>query len=217
MDFVAARRTMVDTQVRPNDVTDPEIVRAFLAVPRELFVPRARRPVAYSELEIATADDRALWTPRDTGKLIWATDPNPTDLCLVVGAGAGYAAALLGELCDTVIALEETAEAADQLSARMAELNYDGVVGVEGKLTEGLPAQGPFDRIVICGMVEQVPTALTDQLSDGGRLVAVVEVDRALGRGRVYTRSGDAVAHRDVFDARPPKFDAFNTTRSFVF
>ncbi|MEM7767570.1 MAG: protein-L-isoaspartate O-methyltransferase [Pseudomonadota bacterium] len=217
MDFAAARQIMVDSQIRPNDVTDPDIVRAFLSVPREHFVPRPKQTIAYSEMEISTGENRALWIPRDTGKLVAALDPSPGDVCLVVAAGAGYEAAILSHLCDTVIAIDETAETVDKLSERMAHLGLDRVVAVEAPLTEGLPDQGPFDLIVICGMVEQVSGALTAQLADGGRLAAVVAEDSALGRGRIYTRSGDVVSHRDVFDATPPKLEAFNAPRPFVF
>jgi len=217
MDFDAARRVMVDTQIRPNDVTDPDIVHAFLRVPREAFVPRSRRSVAYSELEIATGEARALWTPRDTGKLIAALDPGRGDACLVLAAGAGFEAALLGHLCETVIAVDEDAETVNRLAERMAELGMDRVVPVEAPILEGLPDQGPFDLIVICGMVEHVPETLKHQLGEGGRLAAVVEMDDALGRGRVYTRAGETVSYRDVFDATPPKLEAFNLPRAFVF
>ena len=88
MDYDAARQIMVDSQIRPNEVTDPDIVHAFLSVPREAFVPNAKKPVAYAEYEIRTGENRALWLPRDTAKMIDALDPKPSDVCLVVGAGA---------------------------------------------------------------------------------------------------------------------------------
>lgn len=217
MNYEAARRIMVDSQIRPDQVTDPDIVRAFLTVPREVFVPHSKRAIAYAEYEIRTSDNRALWLPRDTAKMIYALDPKPSDVCLVIGAGAGYECALLAHLTDTVLALEETGDAVDRLTDRMGELGIDRVAAVEGELTEGLPGQGPFDIIYICGMVEQVPDSLTDQLADGGRLGAVVEMDSALGKARLYMRSGEAVSHRDVFDCTPPKFEAFNAPRAFVF
>ncbi|MEM0985296.1 MAG: protein-L-isoaspartate O-methyltransferase [Pseudomonadota bacterium] len=217
MDYVSARRTMVDTQIRPNDVTDPRIVRAFLSVPREAFVPRSKQPVAYSEMEIATGDDRALWIPRDAAKLIATLDPGPSDVCLVIAAGAGYETALLSHLCDTVIAIDDDADTVETLAGRMADLAIDSVVAVEAPITEGLPDQGPFDLIVICGMVETVPKALTDQLADGGRMAVVVALDDALGRARIYTRAGDTVSYRDTFDARPPKLSAFDAPETFVF
>ncbi len=217
MDFEAARRTMVDSQIRPDDVTEPEIVNAFLQVPREAFIPASKRTLAYSEFEIRTGEDRALWTPRDTAKLIKSVDPRPGDACLLIGAGAGYEAALMSHLTETVIALEEDEDAVASLAQRLADLGFDRAVAVEGKLTEGLPGEGPFDCILICGMVERVPETLTDQLAEGGRLAAVVQVDAALGRGRVYTRSGNVVSSRETFDACPPKFKAFDAPAVFQF
>lgn len=217
MDFAAARRIMVDSQIRPNDVTDPDIVRAFLSVPREAFLPSSKRPIAYSELEIKTGETRAMWLPRDIGKMLKALSPSAGDVAMVIGAGAGYETALLATLVETVIALEDTETAVDALTDRMSGLGLDQVAAIEAPLTDGLNDQGPFDIILICGMVEQVPQGLTAQLADGGRLGAVVEADAALGKARIYTKAGGAVSYRDIFECRPPKFDAFNAPKSFVF
>jgi len=217
MDFEAARRTMVDSQIRPDDVTDPEIVRAFLKVPREAFLPASQKMLAYSELEIATGEGRAMWLARDLAKMVKALAPKPRDIALVIGAGSGYAAAILAELTETVLAVEDTEAAVSRLADRLVKLGYDQVAAVEAPLTEGLPAEGPFEIVLICGMVEQVPPALTAQLADGGRLGAVVKADAALGHARIYTRAGEAVAYREVFDATPPEFEAFRKPSAFVF
>lgn len=217
MDFQAARRIMVDSQIRPNNVSDPEYVHAFMAVPREAFVPSGKKSIAYSEFEIPTGEDRAMWIPRDIAKMLKALAPKPSDVALVIGAGSGYSAALLAELTETVIAVEDSEEAVDRLTERMSALGYDQVAAVEAPLTEGLPDQAPFDVILICGMVEQVPAALTAQLADGGRLGAVVKMDDALGRARVYTRAGDTIGHRDSFECTPPEFTCFRKPAAFVF
>jgi len=217
MNFEAAREIMVDSQIRPNDVSDVDIVSAFLRTPREAFVPSSRKSVAYSELEIETSEGRALWTPRDTGKLIKLAGIKPSDIVLVIGAGAGYEAALIGHLAETVIALEEDHALVEAMSAKFASLGIDEAVAVEGKVAEGLPDQGPFDVIYVCGMVETIPEDWKAQLAEGGRL-AVVTLDRErLGRGKVYTRSGDVVSAKEGFDAFPPKFSQFDRKKAFVF
>ena len=217
MNFEDAREIMVDSQIRPNDVSEPEIVHAFLCTPREAFVPATRKPVAYSELEIETSEGRALWTPRDTAKLVKLADIKPTDIVLVIGAGAGYETALISHLSETVIALEETAEAVDAMSERFAALGFDRAVAVEGKLADGLQEQGPFDVIFVCGMVETIPDAWTAQLAEGGRL-ALVQLDAdGVGRGRACTRAGVTVSARYGFDAFPPKFAQFDRKKAFVF
>lgn len=217
MDFDLAREIMVDSQIRPNDVTDPRLVSAFLRTPREEFVPSSRRPVAYSELEIRTSEGRSLWTPRDTGKLLKIAAAKSSDIVLVIGAGTGYEAALLSHLADTVIALEDKPALVDAMAERFAALGLDRIAPVEGKLAEGLPEQAPFDVIYVCGMVETVPEAWGAQLAEGGRLVAVVADSGALGRGKVFTRAGDTLSARDVFDACPPRFAEFDRKPSFTF
>lgn len=217
MDFASARKIMVDSQIRPNDMTDPDIVRAFLKVPREAFLPSSKQSIAYSELEIPTGEGRAMWLPRDLAKMVKALAPRPSDVAMVIGAGSGYSSALLAELTETVLAVEDTSNAVDRLSDRMPGLGYDQVAAVEAPLMEGLPDQGPFDVILINGMVEHVPETLTAQMADGGRLGAVVKLDTALGRARLYTRSGDTVSFREVFDATPPEFAAFRKPGAFTF
>lgn len=217
MDFAAARRIMVDSQIRPNDVTDPDIVSALLSVPREEFVPASRRGVAYSELEIETSEGRSLWIPRDFSKLLKSLDPRSGDIALVIGAGAGYETAVLGKLVETVIGLEEDQAVVDATSERLAGQGVDRAVIVAGTLGDGLADQGPFDVILVNGMVETVPTAWTEQLADGGRLGVVVQTNGDLGSARVYTRAGDGVSYRVAFEARPPKFDGFNKAAAFAF
>lgn len=216
MNFDAARQIMVDSQIRPNDVSGPAIVSAFLRTPREAFVPTSKKPVAYSETEIETSDGRALWTPCDTAKLIKAADVQPTDIALVIGAGAGYEVALLTHLAETVIALEESDDLVDEMIERFAGLQIDRAVPVTGKLVDGLAGEAPFDVIYVCGMVQSVPEAWTAQLSEKGRLVVVEDEGRGIGRGKVYTRAGDVVGRRDVFDAYPPRFTQFDKTVGFV-
>lgn len=217
MDYAAARRIMVDTQIRPNDVTDPDLVAALLSVAREEFVPASRKGVAYSELEIETSEGRSLWIPRDFSKLVKAIDPQRDDICLVIGAGAGYEVAVLGQLVETAIGLETDEALITATSERLAAQNIDRAVIVQGALGDGLKDQGPFDAILVNGMVEAVPETWTEQLSDGGRLGVVVQTSNGLGSARLYTRSGDVVSYRTVFEARPPKFEEFNKPSAFAF
>lgn len=217
MDFAKMRRIMVDSQIRPNDVTDAEIVSAFLHTPREAFVSKADQPIAYAEYEIETSDGRALWTPRDLGKMLKALDPQPNDIALVIAAGAGYETALLAKIVETAIALEEDEQLVDEMSDRFARLGIDRAVAVQGNLHDGLADQGPFDAILVTGMVEQVPETWFSQLAEGGRLGLAVPVGRDLGRGRIYTRAGDTTSYRDVFDACPPELPGFRQKKSFAF
>jgi len=217
MDFEKQRRIMVDSQVRVNDVTEPSIVSAFLTVPRETFVPKSAQSIAYSETEISAGEGRAMWTPRDLGKLLRAMAPQAGDLALVIGAGAGYSSALLGRIVETVIALEDNAEAVDLMTERFASIGMDQAIAVEGDLSKGLPEQGPFEVILVAGMVETVPEAWLEQLAEGGRLGVVVSEGRALGSARVYTKAGGNASYREAFECCPPVLPGFEKAETFVF
>lgn len=217
MDFAAARRIMVDSQIRPNDVTDPDIVSALLSVAREAFVPASYRKVAYSEREIGTSEARALWTPRDFSKLLKHIDPQHSDIALVIGAGAGYETAVLSELVETVIGLEEDEAVVNSTLERLADQGADRAIIVKGELKTGLADQGPFDVILVNGMVETVPEAWSAQLAENGRLGVVVQSGKRLGEARIYVRAGETVSYRVAFEATPHKFEAFNAEKSFSF
>lgn len=217
MNFEKQRQIMVDSQVRVNDVTDPAIVAAFLSVPREVFVPKPLQANAYAEIELETGEGRAMWTPRDLGKMLRAIGPKSGDIALVIGAGSGYSSALIGHNVETVIALEDNSEAVEAMSERFAAIGMDHAVAVEGDLAKGLADQGPFEVIFVAGMVETVPQAWLDQLSDGGRLGVVVSVGRGLGEARIYTRAGEIVSHRDVFECCPPVLPGFEKAAVFEF
>jgi protein-L-isoaspartate(D-aspartate) O-methyltransferase len=174
MDYDLAREIMVDSQIRPNDVTDPQLVAAFMKTPREVFVPEGRRGVAYSELEIVTSPGRALWIPRDTAKLMKMAEIRTGETVLVIGAGAGYEAALIAHVAGKVVALEEGAALTESMAKRFEALGLGNAGAVDGPIAAGCPAQGPFDVIYVAGMVETLPDAWAGQLKEGGRLVAVV-------------------------------------------
>ena len=217
MDFASLRRVMVDSQVRVNDVTSPAVISAFSTIPREVFVPKGMRACAYAELEIETSDARALWLPRDLGKMLRALEPEASDVSLVIGAGAGYSAALLGHATDAVIALEDDEVLVDAMSERFAEIGMDEAVAVQADLAKGLPDQGPFDVILVAGMVETVPQAWLDQLTEGGRLGVVVATGRSVGAVRIYKRAGDTFSYREAFECCPPVLPGFEQKSEFVF
>ncbi|MEO1554493.1 MAG: protein-L-isoaspartate O-methyltransferase [Pseudomonadota bacterium] len=217
MDFAQARKVMVDSQVRVNDVTQHEIVRAFSVIPREVFVPKGMRASAYAELEIETSETRAMWLPRDLGKILVGLEAQAADVSLVIGAGAGYSAALLGHMTDAVIALEDDESLVDAMAERFAEIGMDEAVAVQGDLSAGLAEQGPFDVVLVAGMVEEVPQTWLDQLSEGGRLGVVVATGRGVGAARIYHRAGDTFSYREAFECCPPILPGFEVKKAFVF
>ncbi|MEI8144714.1 MAG: protein-L-isoaspartate O-methyltransferase [Alphaproteobacteria bacterium] len=219
-DFARARRTMVDTQVRVNDVTDPRIVDALLAVPRELFVPPALKSLAYLDDDLVVsapgAPNRHILEVMVFARLIHAAAISADDVVLDVGCASGYSAAVLGRVASSVIAVEEDAALAAEAGRLIAETGSGNVAVITGPLAEGAARHGPFDVIVLEGCVEQVPDALLGQLRVGGRLVALVGTGRS-AKAMVFTYVGGSVSARIAFDAASPLLPGFAKTPGFVF
>ena len=215
IDFQQRRTMMVDTQVRPNDVTRYPVIAAMLDVPREEFVPDARRDIAYSGENVDLGHGRVLLEPRTLAKMIDALDVQPTDLVLDVGCGLGYSAAVLGRLAQAVVAVEQDAEMGATAQTRLAASGADNVAVVQAKLTVGAPAQAPYDAILIGGGVEQMPDAIADQLAEGGRIIALW-IEGALGTVRLGTRLDGRLAWRFAFHAHAPVLPGFAHQRGFA-
>jgi len=216
MDYAVARQHMVDSQVRTNKVTDERLIEAIRTLPRERFVPDRARARAYLDDDVEIAQGRYLMEPMVTARLIQAAAVKPEDVALVVGAGTGYAAALLSRLANTVVALESEAPLAQRAGGVLSELSIDNAIVFEGPLGGGCPKHAPYNAIYLDGAVEQVPAALTNQLADGGRLVGVL-LDQGVGRASLWIKSGNAVSRRVLFDANVALLPGFATPPRFVF
>lgn len=216
MDYAIARQHMVDSQIRTNRVTDERLIEAIRSLPRERFLPERARARAYLDDDVEIAPGRYLMEPMVTARLVQAAEAQPEDMVLVVGAGTGYAAALLARLAHTVVALESDAALAQRASAVFAELSIDNAVVVEGALNAGYAKHGPYGVLYLDGAVEQVPSALTAQLADGGRMVGVL-LDRGVGRATLWMKAGGAVSHRVLFDANVAPLPGFAAPTRFVF
>lgn len=216
-DYALARFHMVEGQVKPNKVTDEGVVNAMLDVPRELFVPKSVRGVAYVDEDIAIAADRYLVEPMVMARLLNEATVRPTDIALDIGCATGYSTALLARLASTVVAVEQDADLVGQATATLQQLGVDNAVVVEADPQSGYPAQAPYDVILINNSVPDVPRTLLDQLADGGRLVTVLSDSGHLGRAVIYRRVGETVSKRELFDASTPTQPAFARKPAFEF
>lgn len=214
-DFAAARKAMVESQLRPSGVDDPRLVAAMAVVPREAFVPADRRAVAYMDRPIALGAGRELAAPTVTARLLTELRLGEGDRVLIVGAAAGYSAALAALLGAEPTALEE-GELAARARDALAATGYADVRVVEGALAEGEPDGAPYDAILIDGAVEHVPPALVAQLADGGRLAAVV-LDEGVGRLVLGRKSGDAFGLVAFEDGDAAPLPGFGRPRPFTF
>ncbi len=214
-DFSARRMMMVDTQVRPNDVTKFPIIEAMLSVPRESFVPGAMTEAAYMGENLTIAPGRVMLEPRTLAKMLDAMDIGPEDSVLDVGTGLGYSAAVVARMAGSVVATEEIAGLAAGAAERLRALSVTTVRVVTAPLTEGAAAEGPFDAIVIQGGIETVPAALLAQLKDGGR-IGCIFTEGALGSCRIGLKSGAGVSWRFAFNATAPVLAGFAARRAFT-
>jgi protein-L-isoaspartate(D-aspartate) O-methyltransferase len=222
VEFALQRKNMVEGQVQPSDVTDRRILRAMLEVPRERFAAPDKRATAYMDETVLVAGPRGalaaryMMAPRVLAKLIQALELEEADLVLDVGAGAGYASAVLARIARAVIALEADAALIEQAKATLSALGVANVTLATGELVAGVPSEAPYDAILINGAVPDVPAALLDQLKDGGRLTAVV-AEGAIGRAVQWRRLGGTFDARVLFDAAAPSLPGFERKAEFMF
>ena len=213
-DFQQRRTMMVDTQVRPNDVTKYPVIAAMLEIPREDFVPDARRDVAYVGENVDLGRGRVLLEPRTLAKMVDTLDVQPTDLVLDVGTGLGYSAAVLGRLGQAVVAVEEDAEMAAAATQRLAAARADNVVVVQGRLAEGHAAQAPYDAVLIGGGIEDLALPIAEQLAEGGRIVALFR-EGNLGVVRRGQKIDGRIDWRFGFNAAAPVLPGFAARPGF--
>lgn len=221
MDYATQRKNMVESQVRPSDVTDRRIIRGMLDLPRERFVPERYQALAYMDGPVPLTAERggvrrSLLAARILAKLVQAADIDASAAVLDVGAGTGYAAALLSRLAGSVVALESDAALLKVARDVLPGVQGEKVMFADGPLAQGWPSDGPYDAILIEGGVETVAPELLDQLKDGGRLVAVA-IDRGSGRATVWRRDGGAFGRAAIFDATADILPGFEKARAFAF
>ena len=208
-DFAAAHEAMLESQLRPEGVTDPAVLEAMGRIPRENFLPSHTRPLAYVDRAVAMGEGRFMPAPAVLGRLLTQMQLEPGQRALVVGAGTGYSAAVLSAMDLRVDALEcdpTLAAAARQV----------GVNVIEAPLERGNAAGAPYDQILIDGAVDHIPDALIDQLADGGRLGGAM-IDRGVTRLVIGRKAGGAFGSLSIGDAGVPPLPGFSRPKAFTF
>jgi protein-L-isoaspartate(D-aspartate) O-methyltransferase len=196
-DLVAARDTMVERQVAARGISNRALLEAMRAVPRELFVPAHLIELAYDDSPLPIESGQTISQPYIVALMIDAAAIGPGDRVLEIGAGSGYAAAVMGCLAGQVLAIERHHELAALAGQRMARLGYANVGILEGDGTEGLPEEAPFDAILAAASGSHVPDSLLRQLAIGGRLVMPVGEPDAVQNLVKVTRIGEEEYERE--------------------
>jgi protein-L-isoaspartate(D-aspartate) O-methyltransferase len=221
-DVVLQRKNMVESQVRPSDITDRRIIRAMLEIPREAYVPAGSEAIAYGDLDIKlgagtkSGPARVLMMPRIFAKLVQLCAIEPHDDVLIVGAGMGYSAAIVAQLAKSVTALEEDETLAAHATKTLADQGITQADVVTGPMADGLPAKAPFDVIIVEGAAAVVPQALLDQLGPNGRL-AVISAAGPAGKATLWRRHTSGFDATEAFDASGIILPGFAKAPAFTF
>jgi len=209
---------MVESQLRPNKVTDAPLLEALRNVPREKFVPRHLQGVAYVDEDVPLGNGRYLREPVIVARLIQEAGIRKNDIVLDIGCNTGYSTAIMGHLAGTVVGLEVDNTLAQEADKLLHDLDICNAVVVQQKtLTEGYAQQGPYDVILINGSIPAIPEGIKAQLAEGGRLVTVVSTHGHMGSAVLVVRNGAHYSTRVLFDAATPTLVGFEAHKSFSF
>lgn len=217
-DFALARRNMIDGQLRPNRVTNGQLLAVIADLPRERFLPDRLKSVAYADDDVPLGGGRFLMEPMVLARLIQSLQVHAEEKALVVACGRGYGAALLSRLVKSVVAVEFDPALAGSAEQTIRDLGLANVQIVRGKLEGGAAAFGPYNAILIEGAVQRVPPAILDQLADGGRLATVLAgSEGGLGVAHLVVKEGGIASGRPLFDAGTPSLLGFTPPPRFSF
>ena len=215
-DTAAALSHMIDCQLRPNEVNDERVIEAISAVPKDQFVPKAKRAIAYVDEDLEVGEGRFLMEPRVFGRLLMAADVQPQDIVLDVGCATGYSSAVLAKLAEAVVAVEENENLATLAEKKLAEQDIMNAAVVSCTLCDGVAKQGPYDVIFLEGAVEDIPKKLLKQLKEGGRLLCV-KVEAGVGRAHIIRKTDGNLEEENLFDADVLPLPGFEKAQGFVF
>ena len=214
-DYAQRRTFMVDTQVRPSDVTKFPIIDAMLSIPREVYTPRDKREAAYVGENIEFAPGRVMLEPRTLAKMLDALAITRGELVLDIGVGYGYSAAVIASMAEAVVAVEDDADRVSEAQGALSDNGADGVIMQEGALNAGAPEHGPYDVIVIEGGIAQLPAAIADQLKEGGRIAALF-MEGELGTVRIGHKRHGEITWRFSFNAAAPVLPGYELATEFA-
>ena len=217
MDLNQARFNMIEQQIRPWEVLDPQILELLSVVRREDFVPAAQKALAFVDMEIPLGQGQVMLAPRVQARLVQDLALKKTDKVLEIGSGTGFTTALLAHQAGQVLGLEIDAALAAQANANLQQAGVSNAQVRHADGSQGAAGEGPFDAILLSGSVAEVPQHLLDQLAVGGRLIAIVG-DEPMMRATLITRTGTAsLVTAQPWDTNAPRLTGFAELPAFHF
>lgn len=217
MNYLEARHNMVESQLKPNAVTDKNIVDVFRKVPRENFVPDAQKSICYLDEDIALKKGRYMLEPVVLGRMLQAAQIKPTDIVLDIGCLTGYSTAIISQLAETVIAIEEDSDLRKMADANLCHEDYCNTAVYGGSHKQGLPDQGAYDVIFIQGVADEIPDSLYDQLKEGGRLLAIEPNEQNITQVTLALKLRGSISKKALFDAFAHHLSGFEASKGFEF
>jgi len=216
--FTDRRRFMVESQLRTNKVTNDALIMAFENTAKENFIDENQSELAYIDEDLMLPSGRFILEPMVFARLVQALELKPTDAVLDIGATTGYSTTILSKLAQSVVGIESDANHAEKAQENLTANDVDNAVIINARHTEGLPKEAPYNAILINGAIEEVPEQLLSQLSEDGRLVAIIREKASMpGRAVKYVRAGNGFAHTTLFDAQTPILEEFSKEKPFSF
>lgn len=214
-DFTQLRTTMVDTQVRPSDVTKFPIIEAMLTVPRENFVPDDKRVGAYVGEHVDLGNNRVVLDPRVLAKMLDVLNIENDELVLDLGCAMGYSSAVIARMAQAVVAVEEDEILAAEAASALTANGSDNVILETGPIAKGAAQHGPYDVVILQGGVEEMPDEILSQVKEKGRICAIF-LDGALGIVRIGYKIDGAITWRMAFNATAPVLPGFVKRAQFA-
>ena len=216
--FDAARKAMVESQIRANKVIDDAVISAFATIPREQFVPKTMRDIAYIDEDLSLSGGRYVMEPMVLARLIQAANLTPSSSVLIIGAGTGYGAAILSKIVGSVIAIDSRAAMVQKAEQNLAALEIGNVAVIKAKLQDGYVEESPYDAIFIEGAIETLPDSLVGQLGAKGVIAAVWRPSASrIGSACLWSHMVGDITRRDLFTAQVPVLEEFKAKQAFVF
>ena len=217
--LIIAKKNMIHSQLLPNKVTDEKLLQVFNTVPRENFVPKNLENIAYTDEDIAIGQGQYLREPLITARLIQAANIKKSDIVLDIGCGSGYSSAILSHLAATVIGIEENSAIAEDAEEILKEMDICNVAIINTDVQAGYKEQAPFNVILINGSILHVPSYITDQLAEGGRLLTVIAHSKNTNNGKAILMKKEKgnIKTTYLFDAATPPLLGFEEKEFFTF
>ena len=214
--FNKARESMILSQLQTNNVTNERLLKAMRDIPREVFVPEEKIDLAYIDVNIEIYPMRYMLSPMFLAKMIQEARILDSDVVLDIACLTGYSTAVLSKLAATVIGIEPSSAYVEKANKILSDLQIDNAAVLLGDISNGWLSQGPYNVILINGSINLIPNKLIDQLSNGGRLICVENINN-IGKAVCYLKQPDSFGKRILFDASIPLVPGNEEKAEFIF